>query len=103
MKEKLDKLLKLELNELEKLDLEKELSNLKLTSHKIYQEYLLEKHEICEKNLEIKANSKRLSKIRHLYSLARRIEYKREKERIKLQRKMLMDFDNHQEESNNDF
>ncbi len=32
MKEKLDKLLKLELNELDKLDLEKELSNLKLTS-----------------------------------------------------------------------
>ncbi len=56
MKEKLDKLLKLELNELDKLDLEKELSNLKLTSHKIYQEYLLEKHENCEKNLEIKAN-----------------------------------------------
>ncbi len=55
MKEKLDKLLKLELNELDKLDLEKELSNLKLTSHKIYQEYLLEKHENCEKNLEIKA------------------------------------------------
>ncbi|GAA7946173.1 hypothetical protein JP0043_00480 [Helicobacter pylori] len=103
MKEKLDKLLKLELNELEKLDLEKELSNLKLTSHKIYQEYLLEKHEIYEKNLEIKTNIKRLSKIRHLYSLSRRIEDKREKERIKLQRKMLMDFDNHQEESNNDF
>ncbi|GAA8298901.1 hypothetical protein HpBT174_14990 [Helicobacter pylori] len=66
MKEKLDKLLKLELNELDKLDLENELSNLKLTSHKIYQEYLLEKHEVCEKNLEIKANKKRLSKIRHL-------------------------------------
>ncbi len=40
MKEKLDRLLKLELNELDKLDLEKELSNLKLTSHRIYQEYL---------------------------------------------------------------
>ncbi|GAA9509238.1 hypothetical protein HpHA31_08460 [Helicobacter pylori] len=102
MKEKLDKLLKLELNELDKLDLEKELSNLKLTSHKIYQEYLLEKHEICEKNLEIKANkklnNKRLSKIRHLYSLAKRIEDKREKERIELQKKMLRDFDNHQGE-----
>ncbi|GHR08422.1 hypothetical protein VN1246_10740 [Helicobacter pylori] len=49
MKEKLDKLLKLELNELDKLDLEKELSNLELTSHKIYKEYLLEKHEFCEK------------------------------------------------------
>ncbi len=98
MKEKLDKLLKLELNELDKLDLEKELSNLKLTSYKIYQEYLLEKHEICEKNLEIKANSKRLSKIHHLYSLAKRIEDKREKERIELQRKMLRDFDNHQGE-----
>ncbi len=91
MKEKLDKLLKLELNELDKLDLEKELSNLKLTSHKIYQEYLLEK-------LEIKANNKRLSKIRHLYSLAKRIEDKREKERIELQKKMLRDFDNHQGE-----
>ncbi|GAA6812811.1 hypothetical protein HpHCM73_11380 [Helicobacter pylori] len=34
MKEKLDKLLELELNKLDKLDLEKELSNLKLTSHK---------------------------------------------------------------------
>ncbi len=98
MKEKLDKLLKLELNELDKLDLEKELSNLKLTSHKIYQEYLLEKYEICEKNLEIKANNKRLSKIHHLYSLAKRIEDKREKERIELQKKMLMDFDNHQGE-----
>ncbi|GAA8459865.1 hypothetical protein HpBT240_14150 [Helicobacter pylori] len=98
MKEKLDKLLKLELNELDRLDLEKELSNLKLTSHNIYQEYLLEKHEICEKNLEIKANNKRLSKIHHLYSLAKRIEYKREKERIELQKKMLRDFDNHQGE-----
>ncbi|RVZ30384.1 hypothetical protein [Helicobacter pylori] len=98
MKEKLDKLLKLELNGLDKLDLEKELSNLKLTSHKIYQEYLLEKHEICEKNLEIKDKNKRLSKIHHLYSLAKRIENKREKECIKLQKKMLMDFDNHQRE-----
>ncbi len=98
MKENLDKLLKLELNELDKLDLEKELSNLKLTSHKIYQEYLLEKHEICEKNLEIKANNKRLSKIRHLYSLVKIIENKREKERIELQKKMLRDFDNHQGE-----
>ncbi|GAA9217245.1 hypothetical protein HpHA210_00230 [Helicobacter pylori] len=98
MKEKLDKLLKLELNELDKLDLEKELSNLKLTSHNIYQEYLLEKHEICEKNLEIKANNKRLSKIHHLYSLAKRIEDKREKECIELQKKMLRDFDNHQGE-----
>ncbi|MCQ2968171.1 hypothetical protein JT132_06135 [Helicobacter pylori] len=98
MKEKLDKLLKLELNELDKLDLEKELSNLKLTSHKIYQEYLLEKHEICEKNLEIKANNKRLSKIHHLYSLAKRIENKIEKEHIKLQKKMLRDFDDHQGE-----
>ncbi|MFP6009671.1 hypothetical protein ACLF8I_07565 [Helicobacter pylori] len=98
MKEKLDELLKLELNELDKLDLEKELSNLKLTSHKIYQEYLLEKHEICEKNLEIKANNKRLSKIRYLYSLAKRIEYKRERECFKLQKKMLRDFDNHQGE-----
>ncbi|WQV27991.1 hypothetical protein KVL44_05085 [Helicobacter pylori] len=98
MKEKLDKLLKLELNELDKLDLEKELSNLKLTSHKIYQEYLLEKRENREKNLEIKANNKRLSKIHHLYSLAKRIEAKREKERIELQRKMLRDFDNHQGE-----
>ncbi|EJB97456.1 hypothetical protein [Helicobacter pylori] len=98
MKEKLDKLLKLELNELDKLDLEKELSNLKLTSHKIYQEYLLEKRENCEKNLEIKANNKRLSKIHHLYSLAKRIEYKREKEHIELQKKMLRDFDNHQGE-----
>ncbi|GAA7060077.1 hypothetical protein Kyoto44A_07680 [Helicobacter pylori] len=98
MKEKLEKLLKLELNELEKLDLEKELSNLKLTSHKIYQEYLLEKHEICEKNLEIKSNNKRLSKILHLYSLAKKIEDKREKECIELQRKMLRDFDNHQGE-----
>ncbi len=98
MKEKLDKLLKLELDELEKLDLEKELSNMKLTSHKIYQEYLLEKHEICEKNLEIKANNKRLSKIHHLYSLAKRIEYKREKERIELQKKILRDFDNRQGE-----
>ncbi|GAA8120287.1 hypothetical protein HpBT108_06570 [Helicobacter pylori] len=99
MKEKLDKLLKLELNELDKLDLEKELSNLKLTSHNIYQEYLLEKHEICEKNLEIKANNKRLSKIHHLYSLAKRIEDKREKECIELQKKMLRDFDNHQGET----
>ncbi|MGL2760602.1 hypothetical protein E5E26_04765 [Helicobacter pylori] len=98
MKEKLDKLLQLELNELDKLDLEKELSNLKLTSHKIYQEYLLEKRENCEKNLEIKANNKRLSKIHHLYSLAKRIEDKREKERIELQKKMLRDFDNHQGE-----
>ncbi|GAA9217975.1 hypothetical protein BTM374_14650 [Helicobacter pylori] len=98
MKEKLDKLLKLELNELDKLDLEKELSNLKLTSHNIYQEYLLEKHEICERNLEIKANNKRLSKIHHLYSLAKRIEDKREKEHIELQKKMLRDFDNHQGE-----
>lgn len=98
MKEKLDKLLKLELNELDKLDLEKELSNLELTSHKIYQEYLLEKHEFCEKNLEVKANNKRLSKIRHLYSLVKRIEDKREKERIDLQKKMLRDFDNHQGE-----
>lgn len=98
MKEKLDKLLKLELNELDKLDLEKELSNLKLTSHKIYQEYLLEKRENCEKNLEIKANNKRLSKIHYLYSLAKRIEGKREKERIELQRKILRDFDNHQGE-----
>ncbi|MGL2418277.1 hypothetical protein ACOWLY_07680 [Helicobacter pylori] len=98
MKEKLDKLLKLELNELDKLDLKKELSNLKLTSHRIYQEYLLEKHENCEKNLEIKANNKRLSKIHYLYSLAKRIEYRREKERIELQRKMLRDFDNHQGE-----
>ncbi|UGW75605.1 hypothetical protein [Helicobacter pylori] len=98
MKEKLDKLLKLELNELDKLDLEKELSNLKLTSHKIYQEYLLEKRENCEKNLEIKANNKRLSKIHHPYSLAKRIEDKKEKERIELQRKMLRDFDNHQGE-----
>ncbi|EJC37648.1 hypothetical protein F7228_02015 [Helicobacter pylori] len=98
MKEKLDKLLKRELNELDKLDLEKELSNLKLTSHKIYQEYLLEKRENCEKNLEIKVNNKRLSKIHHLYSLAKRIEDKREKERIELQRKMLRDFDNHQGE-----
>ncbi len=96
MKEKLDKLLKLELNELDKLDLEKELSNLKLTSHKIYQEYLLE-------NLEIKASKKRLSRIRHLYSLAKRIEDKREKERIELQKKMLRDLDNHQKESHNDF
>ncbi len=55
MKEKLDKLLKLELNELDKLDLEKELSNLKLTSHKIYQEYLLEKHEkIVKKTWRLK-------------------------------------------------
>lgn len=54
MKEKLDKLLKRELNELDKLDLEKELSNLKLTSHKIYQEYLLEKHENCEKTWRLK-------------------------------------------------
>ncbi|GAA9227548.1 hypothetical protein HpHA212_08860 [Helicobacter pylori] len=92
MKEKLDKLLKLELNELDKLDLEKELSNLKLTSHNIYQEYLLEKHEICEKNLEIKANNKRLSKIHHLYSLAKRIEDKREKERIELQKKNVKGF-----------
>lgn len=92
MKEKLDKLLKLELNELDKLDLEKELSNLKLTSHRIYQEYLLEKHEICEKNLEIKANNKRLSKIHHLYSLAKRIEDKREKERIELQKKNVKGF-----------
>ncbi len=92
MKEKLDKLLKLELNELDKLDLEKELSNLKLTSHKIYQEYLLEKHEICEKNLEIRANNKRLSKIHHLYSLAKRIEDKREKERIELQKKNVKGF-----------
>ncbi len=92
MKEKLDKLLKLELNELDKLDLEKELSNLKLTSHKIYQEYLLEKHEICEKNLEIKANNKRLSKIHHLYSLAKRIEDKKEKERIELQKKNVKGF-----------
>ncbi len=92
MKEKLDKLLKLELNELDKLDLEKELSNLKLTSHKIYQEYLLEKHEICEKNLEIKANNKRLSKIHHLYSLTKRIEDKREKERIELQKKNVKGF-----------
>ncbi|GAA7735669.1 hypothetical protein KVL68_06555 [Helicobacter pylori] len=95
MKEKLDKLLKLELNELDKLDLEKELSNLKLTSHKIYQEYLLEKQEI-------KANNKRLSKIRHLYSLAKRIEDRREKECIELQKKMLREmlrgFDNHQGE-----
>ncbi|OKB25851.1 hypothetical protein AOD74_0204795 [Helicobacter pylori] len=98
MKEELDKLLKLELNELYKLDLEKELSNLKLTSHKIYQEYLLEKHEICEKNLEIKANNKRLSKMCHLYSLVKRIENKREKECIELQKKMLRDFDNHQGE-----
>ncbi len=98
MKEKLDKLLKLELNELDKLNLEKELSNLKLTSHKIYQEYLLEKCENCEKTLEIKANNKRLSKIHYLYSLAKRIEDKREKERIELQRKMLRDFDNHQGE-----
>ncbi|GAA6964774.1 hypothetical protein HpCHC88_04270 [Helicobacter pylori] len=98
MKEKLDKLLKLELNELDKLDLEKELSNLKRTSHKIYQEYLLEKHENCEKNLEIKANNKRLSKIHHLYSLAKKIENKREKECIELQKKMLRDFDNHQGE-----
>ncbi len=98
MKEKLDKLLKLELNELDKLDLENELSNLKLTSHKIYQEYLLEKREICEKNLEIKANNKRLSRIHHLYSLAKRIEDKREKERIEFQKKMLRDFDNHQGE-----
>ncbi|MDO7807430.1 hypothetical protein [Helicobacter pylori] len=98
MKEKLDKLLKLKLNELDKLDLEKELSNLKLTSHKIYQEYLLEKCENCEKNLEIKANNKRLSKIHHPYSLAKRIEDKKEKERIELQRKMLRDFDNHQGE-----
>ncbi|GAA9398781.1 hypothetical protein HpHA275_11080 [Helicobacter pylori] len=92
MKEKLDKLLKLELNELDRLDLEKELSNLKLTSHNIYQEYLLEKHEICEKNLEIKANNKRLSKIHHLYSLAKRIEDKREKERIELQKKNVKGF-----------
>ncbi|WRA92729.1 hypothetical protein E5L38_01675 [Helicobacter pylori] len=99
MKEKLDKLLKLELNELDKLDLEKELSNLKLTSHKIYQEYLLEKYENCEKTLEIKNNNKRLSKIHYLYSLAKRIEDKREKERIELQRKMIRDFDNHQGES----
>ncbi|WQX77604.1 hypothetical protein KVJ70_04045 [Helicobacter pylori] len=98
MKEKLDKLLKLELNELDKLDLEKELSNLKFTSHKIYQEYLLEKHENCEKTLEIKNNNKRLSKIYYLYSLAKRIEDKREKKRIELQRKMLRDFDNHQGE-----
>ncbi len=98
MKEKLDKLLKLDLNELDKLDLEKELSNLKLTSHKIYQEYLLEKHENCERNLEIKASNKRLSKIHHLYFLAKRIEVKREKEHIKFQRKMLRDFDNHQGE-----
>ncbi|GAA8693397.1 hypothetical protein HpDR84_10190 [Helicobacter pylori] len=98
MKEKLDKLLKLELNELDKLGLEKELSNLKLISHKIYQEYLLEKHENCEKTLEIKNNNKRLSKIRYLYSLAKRIEDKREKECIELQRKMLRDFDNHQGE-----
>ncbi|MCQ2695425.1 hypothetical protein JT259_03430 [Helicobacter pylori] len=98
MKEKLDKLLKLELNELYKLDLEKELSNLKLTSHRIYQEYLLEKHENCEKILEIKNNNKRLSKIHHLYSLAKRIEDKREKEHIEIQRKMLRDFDNHQGE-----
>lgn len=49
MKEKLDKLLKLELNELDKLDLEKELSNLKLTSHKIYQEYLLENTKFVKK------------------------------------------------------
>ncbi len=98
MKEKLDKLLKLELDELNKLDLEKELSNLKLTSHKIYQEYLLEKHEICEKNLEIKANNKKISKIYHLYSLAKRIEDKREKEHIEFQKKMLRDFDNHQGE-----
>ncbi|EMG90852.1 hypothetical protein DR8_02530 [Helicobacter pylori] len=98
MKEKLDKLLKLELNELDKLDLEKELSNLKLTSHKIYQEYLLEKHENCEKILEIKNNNKRLSKIHYLYSLVKRIEDKREKERIELQRKMLRDFNNYQGE-----
>ncbi|QEF32507.1 hypothetical protein D2C80_04955 [Helicobacter pylori] len=98
MKEKLDKLLKLKLNELDTLDLEKELFNLKLTSHKIYQEYLLEKHENCEKTLEIKNNNKRLSKIRYLYSLAKRIEDKREKECIELQRKMLRDFDNHQGE-----
>lgn len=36
MKEKLDKLLKLEFNELDKLDLEKELFNLKFISYKIY-------------------------------------------------------------------
>ncbi|NHA54945.1 hypothetical protein [Helicobacter pylori] len=96
MKEKLDKLLKLELNELDKLDLEKELSNLKITSHKIYQEYLLEKRENCEKTLEIKNNNKRLSKIHYLYSLAKRIEDKREKECIELQRKILRDFDNYQ-------
>lgn len=87
MKEKLDKLLKLELNELDKLDLEKELSNLKLTSHKIYQEYLLEKRESCEKNLEIKNNNKRLSKIHHLYSLAKRIEDKREKSALSFKEK----------------
>ncbi|WQW06923.1 hypothetical protein KVK21_02355 [Helicobacter pylori] len=98
MKEKLDKLLELELNKLDKLDLEKELSNLKLTSHRIYQEYLLEKHKVCEKHLEIKANNKRLSKIHHLYSLAKIIEDKREKEHIELQKKMLRDFDNHQGE-----
>lgn len=92
MKEKLDKLLKLELNELDKLDLEKELSNLRLTSHKIYQEYLLEKHENCEKNLEVKINNKRLSKIHHLYSLAKRIENKREKECIELQKKNVKGF-----------
>ncbi len=34
----------------------------------------------------------------HLYSLAKRIEDKIEKERIELQKKMLRDFDNHQGE-----
>ncbi len=51
-----------------------------------------------KKKLEIKANSKRLSKIHHLYSLVKRIENKIEKERIDLQKKMLRDFDNHQGE-----
>ncbi len=51
-----------------------------------------------KKTLEIKNNNKRLSKIHYLYSLAKRIEDKREKERIELQRKMLRDFDNHQGE-----
>ncbi len=52
----------------------------------------IEKHENCEKNLEIKANNKRLSKIHHLYSLAKRIEDKREKERIELQKKNVKGF-----------
>ncbi|EJC49142.1 hypothetical protein HPHPP26_1705 [Helicobacter pylori Hp P-26] len=51
-----------------------------------------------KKTWRLKLINKRLSKIRHLYSLAKRIEDTREKERIELQKKMLRDFDNHQGE-----